>query len=249
MYQMTIQYKSVVPWGRSFEEYTDMFGLTEADLDKSILGCGDGPASFNCTMNQKGKKVISVDPIYQFTKDELSRRIDETYPDVIHQTRQNRDRFIWTKIKDVEDLGRIRITAMKKFLEDYEAGKKEHRYICGELPNLPFVEGLFDLTLSSHFLFLYTGNLSLEFHIQSIHEMLRVSREVRIFPLLDVDAKRSPYVEQVITQYRKKGYMVEERKVDYEFQKGGNAMLRIAKVDYGFHRNEPKCCPFKINSK
>ena len=47
---MEIKYESVVPWGRTFEEYVDMFNLTEVDLDKSILGCGDGPASFNYTM-------------------------------------------------------------------------------------------------------------------------------------------------------------------------------------------------------
>ena len=37
----------VVPWGRSFDEYRRMFALTDADLSRVILGCGDGPASFN----------------------------------------------------------------------------------------------------------------------------------------------------------------------------------------------------------
>lgn len=225
---MTIKYESVVPWGRTFEEYVDMFGLIESDLDKYILGCGDGPASFNCTMKQKGKKIISIDPIYQFTRDDILKRIEETYQNVINQTKQNQDKFIWTKIKDVEDLGRTRMRAMKEFLADYDLGKKEKRYVSAELPNLPFEDNQFDLSLASHFLFLYTDNLSLEFHIQSINEMLRVSREVRFFPLLDVNAKKSPYVDKVINKYTEMDYYVNEVIVDYEFQKGGNTMLKIA---------------------
>ena len=226
---MAIKYESVVPWGRTFEEYVDMFNLTEPDLDKYILGCGDGPASFNCTMKQKGKKIISIDPIYQFSKDDILKRINETYQIVVNQTYQNQDKFIWTKIKDVEDLGRIRMLAMKEFIADFDNGIKEKRYIFAELPNLPFEDNQFDLSLSSHFLFLYTDNLSLEFHIQSINEMLRVSREVRIFPLLDVNAKRSLYVDEVIGKYIQMSYNVKEVKVDYEFQKGGNTMLKIAR--------------------
>ncbi|BDZ69232.1 hypothetical protein GCM10025860_26800 [Methanobacterium ferruginis] len=60
---MAIKYDSVVPWGRSYEEYLEMFNLTSFDLIKSILSCGDGPASFNSSMNQKGKKWY---PLIQF---------------------------------------------------------------------------------------------------------------------------------------------------------------------------------------
>jgi ubiquinone/menaquinone biosynthesis C-methylase UbiE len=53
---------------------------------------------------------------------------------------------------------------MEKSLEDFPEGLKQNRYIPGELPSLPFDEKEFDLALCSHFLFLYTDNLSLEFH-------------------------------------------------------------------------------------
>jgi len=227
---MAVEYKSVVPWGRSFKEYVDMFNLTELDLEKDILGCGDGPASFNSTMNQMGKTVISVDPIYQLKAQEIAKRIEETYQNVIDQTRENEDKFVWNKMKDIEHLGRIRMAAMKEFLADYDVGKNEKRYVFGELPTLPFKDNQFDLALSSHFLFLYTHNLSLEFHIQSINEMLRISKEVRIFPLLDVNSTRSAYVDKIINIYTEMNYYVEEVKVDYEFQKGGNTMLRIAEM-------------------
>lgn len=225
---MAIKYESVVPWGRTFEEYINMFNLTQADLEKYILGCGDGPASFNSTMKQKGKKVISVDPIYQFSAKDIEKRIEATYYNVIKQTKKNQDQFIWTKIKNVEHLGEIRMAAMKEFLADYDLGKSEERYVFAQLPNLPFKDKQFDLSLSSHFLFLYSDNLSWEFHVKSINEMLRISREVRIFPLLDVNTRRSAYVDNIINMYIEMGYYVEEVKVNYEFQKGGNTMLKIA---------------------
>jgi len=81
--------------------------------------------------------------------------------------------------------------------------------------------------MCSHLLFLYTENLSLEFHLKSVEELCRVSNEVRIFPLLDVNADRSPYVEPIIDSLRARNRDVKEIKVAYEFQKGGNTMLRI----------------------
>ncbi|MDP4182732.1 MAG: SAM-dependent methyltransferase [Bacillota bacterium] len=226
---MTIKYESVVPWGRSFNEYVDMFKLTESDLEKEILGCGDGPASFNSAMRQNGKTVVSIDPIYQFSRQEIENRIEETYTDVITQTRENKDKFIWTKIKDADHLGAIRTVAMREFLEDYDVGKSENRYVFAQLPNLPFEDNRFDIALSSHFLFLYSDNLSFDFHKKAINEMLRVSKEVRIFPLLDVNAARSAYALDIMRLYSEYGYYVQEEWVDYEFQKGGNTMLKIAK--------------------
>lgn len=228
---MAIKYESIVPWGRDFDEYINMFSLTEDDLNKRILGCGDGPASFNSIMKQKGIKVISIDPIYKFSEADIAQRIKETYQNVISQTTQNKDKFVWDKIDSVETLGDVRMQAMKRFLSDYEVGRNEGRYIYAELPVLPFQDDQFDLSLASHFLFLYTDNLSLDFHLQSISEMLRVSKEIRIFPLLDVNAVRSSYVNEIIKKYKNLNCHVEEIKVDYEFQKGGNTMLRIIKID------------------
>jgi SAM-dependent methyltransferase len=224
---MTIGYHDVKPWGRSFDEYVRMFSLTPADLKRKIMGCGDGPASFNAELTERGGNITSVDPVYNFSADKIRQRIRETYDDVIGQTRKNQDKFIWQEIGSVEELGRIRMSAMEKFLEDFPAGRIQKRYIPGALPSLPFVDKEFDLALCSHFLFLYTDNLSLEFHLRSIKELCRVSNEIRIFPLLDVNVNRSLYVDHVIDFLRTGKRNVTEVKVPYEFQKGGNTMLKI----------------------
>ena len=88
--------------------------------------------------------------------------------------------------------------AMEIFPASYEQGKKEDRYIAASLPVLPFRDREFDIALSSHFLFLYTDNLSYDSHVLSVREVLRVAGEVRIFPLLDVNANKSPYVRRII---------------------------------------------------
>ena len=44
---MSVRLDHIVPWGRSLDEYRLMFNLTESELGSTILGCGDGPASFN----------------------------------------------------------------------------------------------------------------------------------------------------------------------------------------------------------
>lgn len=204
-----------------------MFALSDADLDARILGCGDGPAAFNHGMRKRGGRAVSLDPIYRMETAAIRRRIDETCADVLEQTRRNAEQFRWDRIRDLDALRDLRLGAMADFLEDFEAGKRQGRYVAGGVPELPFADGAFDICLSSHFLFLYTDNLTLDFHCRAIDAMLRVAGEARIFPLLDINSRRSPYVDAVLRRYRDSGRDVAEVPVDYEFQIGGNAMLRI----------------------
>jgi hypothetical protein len=44
---MAFALDTVVPWGRSYDEYLAMFGLSGDELRLRLLGCGDGPAAFN----------------------------------------------------------------------------------------------------------------------------------------------------------------------------------------------------------
>lgn len=222
---MAFQLEQVVPWGRSFDEYAAMFALSGADLGQRILGCGDGPASFNAELTARGGRVVSVDPIYRFTAREIAARITATAAIVLEQTRQNADEFVWSTIRSVEELGRIRMSAMSRFVKDYPQGKLAARYIDAELPALPFPDQAFDLALCSHFLFLYSAHFDEAFHLQSLRELRRVAREVRVFPVLELGAVRSRHLESVLTQLALDARQVFLAKVPYEFQKGGDEML------------------------
>jgi hypothetical protein len=219
----------VVPWGRSFDEYRRMFALSDEDLRGRILGCGDGPASFNASATVRGSRIISCDPIYRYGADGIRQRIAATHEDIMAETRRNADEFVWTSIASPEELGRTRMAAMETFLDDYEQGRREGRYVNAALPHLPFRDVSFDLALSSHVLFLYTSQLGEAFHRAAIQEMCRVAAEVRIFPLLMLGAVPSPLVAQMMDELRDQSARVSIERVPYEFQRGGNEMLRIGR--------------------
>lgn len=224
---MSFALSQVVPWGRSFEEYVAMFALTEDDLDGRILGCGDGPASFNAELARKGGRVVSIDPLYRFSQDDIRERIRQTCDEVLEQTRRNTREFVWTSIQSIEELGRLRMAAMEEFLSDYPSGVTDGRYVDGELPRLPFPDGAFDLVVCSHLLFLYSGHLSEDFHVESIKELCRVAGEARIFPLLELGAIKSRHVDAVGARLIAEGYRVSIETVPYEFQRGGNQMMKV----------------------
>ena len=224
---MDFHYKDIVPWGRSFDEYLDMFNLSEDDLARDIVGVGDGPASFNTRMHQRGTPIVSVDPIYRYSEVELRQRIRDTYADVIAQARQNKDKFVWTKFSSVDELAEIRMQAMDEFCRDFESGKQQGRYIDASLPKLPFPDGHFDLVLSAHLLFFYSANRDLVFHLNAVRELLRIGTEVKIFPIVDVNSNPSPFLSPVINALEKDGITCSVERVPYHFQKTGNEMLRL----------------------
>jgi hypothetical protein len=224
---MAFSLDEIVPWGRSFEEYAGMFGLTEADLSGCILGCGDGPASFNAEATRRGHRVVSCDPIYGFSAAQIEQRIHETYDTILEKVHPYLDNYNWDTFGSPEGLGKARMASMQAFIADYERGRRDGRYINTHLPVLPFADKTFDLALCSHLLFLYSDHLSLEFHQAAIAEMCRVAQEVRIFPLLDLGSKESVHLEPITSGLQNAGCEARCVQVNYEFQKGANTFLSI----------------------
>ena len=220
----------VVPWGRSLREYEAFFRLDATDpddLELRVLGCADGPASFNAEWTRAGGQALSIDPLYQFSADEIRERFEATVDDVIAQVEATPDAWSWTFHRDSKSLLETRREVMATFVEDFERGRGEGRYRRGALPALDLDDESFDLALSSHFLFLYSGHFSLDFHVGSMLELCRVAREVRVFPLLSLTRERSPHLDRVRSALDGQGYESAIERVDYELQKGGDEMLRV----------------------
>ena len=222
-----MQLENIVPWGRNLSEYREMFLYSDADRDKKILGCGDGPASVNSELTKLGINITSIDPIYQFSKKEIAQRVDVTASLVSEQLRKNQNDFVWKNIKDVDALINLRLKAMNSFLNDYKKGVQEQRYLHQELPKLNFNDASFNLVWSSHFLFLYSDHFDEEFHKAAVLEMLRVGKEVRIFPILDLKNKESIHLQSILQMLKKFDYSYEIVQTKYEFQKGADEMLII----------------------
>lgn len=218
---------SVVPWGRSCEEYERMFTLSAKDLRGRILGCADGPAAFNAEATARGTQVVSVDPLYRWSREEIAARIETTSEMVLDETLRRRDSFRWDRLPSVDALARERRGAMDRFLADYEAGRQRQRYIDAALPDLPFPDDAFDLAVCSHFLFLYADHLGREFHESALIELCRVAADVRVFPLLTLAGTTSPLVEPLVEFGRGRGWQMTFERVPYEFQRNGHTMMRI----------------------
>jgi ubiquinone/menaquinone biosynthesis C-methylase UbiE len=206
-----------------------MFSLSPADSPQKILDCGGGPASFNVEMTDRGYSVVSCDPIYQFSVSEIEQRIQATYAPIVEGVRANRDRYVWHTIQSPEQLGEIRLTAMRRFLADFPTGLQSGRYVVDQLPTLSFRTGQFDLALCGHLLFTYSDQLSTEFHLNAIRELCRVANEVRIFPILDVSGDVSPILPIVLEELPQQGYSLAIKPVSYEFQRGGNQLLQVSR--------------------
>lgn len=202
-----------------------MFALSDSDLDRRILGCSDGPASFNVEATDQGSRITSCDPVYRFNREEIRHRINEVYPEIMSKMESGADDFIWDSLGSVDRLGKVRMKAMSKFLSDFDAGYQEGRYVAASLPSLPFADAEFDLALCSHYLFLYSDHVDDLGHLASMRELCRVAREVRVFPVVSLNGTRSEHLDSVMTALCADGIDVSLQKVSYRFQKGATEML------------------------
>ncbi len=83
------------------------------------------------------------------------------------------------------------------------------------------------MALCSHYLFTYSDHVTAEEHVQSALEMSRVAKEVRVFPLLNMDGRRSCHLDRVVERLRAEGLTTHVTRVPYEFQRGGNQMMAV----------------------
>lgn len=227
---MTYCLRNLLPWGRNYDEYTTMFGLSDTELHGRIAGFADGPASFNAQCCQEGGQVVSFDPIYRYSVDKLKLCLQEAKRLMFEDICKNTYLDDTTAAKNIDALEKHHNGATQTFLEDYEQGKAEGRYIDHEMPyKIPFPDDFFDLGLSSHFLMLYP-KLGVNFHLQALEEMLRICHEIRIFPTVDKTGKHTGLTDRLISHFCD-DYKITLQKTACHYMNGANEMLVISKKD------------------
>lgn len=210
---------------RSLAEYRKMFRLTDQDLQRSIVDCPGGAASFTAEVNGAGGRVTACDPMYRedaATIGELSRadmRRANNYQ------REHPDEYVWTFFADTDEYLAARTRAGELFIQHMTENPAD--YVVAALPTLPFTDQAFDLALSSHLLFAYADRLDRDFHLDSIRELARVAAEVRVFPLVPFGFPDNPDLPGVLGELTRGGLRTELVNVDYELQRGANTMLRV----------------------
>ncbi|MEK4851511.1 SAM-dependent methyltransferase [Paenibacillus sp. FSL H7-0756] len=225
--EVKLDLSRIVFIGRTFEEYMSMFNLTETELKgRSILDCPAGACSFTAHANKRGADVTATDIAYYHDYEDLHAKGLKDLEHAMTKMESAQTNYVWDYFKSVEELKQHRYRALTDCAEDMR--NHPGRYIVSALPSLPFKDKQFDMTLSAHFLFMYSDRLDFDFHLKAIQELLRVTKqEIRIFPLVSLSGERYRHLDVLLTFLHQQGCSTEERIVGYEFQKGANSMLKI----------------------
>ncbi len=204
-------------FGRTWEESTGMYGLSEEGMrGKRILDCPGGPDAMVIEGINRGLDIVACDPQYSQTPEQLEalglKEISETMISF------QKDPNVAADQKQADAYEKLKLAALSSFLEAFRG--HPDRFITGSLPSLPFEDDTFDLSLSGHLLFVYSSleqgglmshdELDLDFHIAAVRELVRVSRQVRIFPTWSVNKppRRQAYVEPVMEAMAAEGHEV-----------------------------------------
>lgn len=229
---MSLKLDDFLITGRTYEEYSAFFDLnTKMLTNKKVLDCPSGASSFISTARENKIDAHGTDVLYQFDVEDIEKQgrvsIDKIYEDITWM-----DGFSFDFYNSIENHRLYREEALEKFRENYNT----EYYRFNELPKLNFEDKSFDLLLSSHLLFVYDDRLDYEFHKKSILEMMRVSKELRIFPLVDFKNSKveeeknfSPYLYKIMDDLKE--FDMEVVKVDFEFQPRANYMLKITDLN------------------
>jgi hypothetical protein len=218
----------LVLWGHHLEEYQDMFDLPQAVLGMRFLEFQSGASAFQAELREQAAHLVSYDDWFTFGKNELQQRIEHSFNLRLEQIMQRAEAFDLSRYAgDLDKLVTYRRQGIAKFLQDYDLGHAEGRYVFAAQKTLPFANFFFDYALSAHHFFSATAPQTVDYHVDMIEELARAAKEVRIFPLVDAQGVPSALLGPVILALQHKNYGIEVRDVAYHVQPRGNAMLRI----------------------
>lgn len=217
----------IVLIGRNFEEYYKMFQLGEISEDEKILDGASGVSSFCAEANFKGYDVTAADRIYNFSPSELEKKCAQDLETVFEELKDAKDHYKWENFKDMHVYRKTRKNTYERFITDFKE-KRQCRYVKAEFPKTQFNERQFTISIVSHFLFLYDEHLDYEFHKKTILELIRItSKEIRIFPIHNLRWEESSFVNDLMEAPEFADHKMKIEKVDYEFAKNANEMLKI----------------------
>jgi SAM-dependent methyltransferase len=217
----------VLVTSRSFEEYQAFFALTPDDLAGRVLDCSAGASGFAAVANARGGQVTAVDPAYGRPA-ELLGTVEASVAGGAAILADHEERFVWTWYGTPERRAALRADASAAFVADL----RDHpeTYVPGALPALPFADDAFALALCSHLLFTWSDVLDEEWHEQALLELLRVARDVRVFPLVvQGTGEPVPFLPTLLDRLRDQGLRVDVVDVPYEFQRGADRMLSVTR--------------------
>ena len=203
-------------FGRELADYRAMFDLTDDQLrGRSVLDCPSGPGSFVSESAALGARPVGVDPLYAEPLDVLLARGRRDVQHTIDRMRAKAHAFADI---DLDAYAASKLRALDRFARDHPSGLAEGRYLAASLPSLPFPDLHFDLVLSAHLLFTYSGPehggilpdspFTLAWHLRAAEELWRVCRgELRLYPTTTrwESPSRHAWAEAVASRLQERG--------------------------------------------
>jgi hypothetical protein len=222
-----IDLPSVSFFGRTLAEYTQFFALDITALrGRAVLDVAAGPASFTAEACRRGVDAVGIDPLYGGTPDALAARVSLAYAHMLAQLRAKPHLLRFRSFPSLDAAEADRRAAAQRFLADYASGVLHGRYVGGELPQLPFFDGAFDVVLCAHLLFIYARRFDYAWHLAACRELARVSAgEVRIHPVCGADGRTYPGLSRLRRELQEANITSKVVPVDYEFFTGTDSML------------------------
>ncbi len=214
---------------RSSTEYEAFFALTPADLAGTVLDCSAGASGFAAVVNSRGGRVIAVDPAYAAGVAGVLAESASGTSRGAAIVDDHEDRFVWSWYGSREARDELRAGARAAFEQDLRA--RTGGYVAGALPGLPLADDAVDLALCSHLLFTWSDVLDEHWHDAALTELLRVARQVRVFPLVvQGTGDAVPFLPRLLDRLRERGHRAEVVPVGYEFQRGADRMLVVTRA-------------------
>ncbi|XEC93233.1 class I SAM-dependent methyltransferase [Paenibacillus tarimensis] len=217
---------------RGYEEYKRMFAIDEEVLRAGeILDVAGGASSFTAEAAEKGYAGAAVDPRYALDPVTIEEEARAEIEASTAKLAGLKEQFDWTYYGDPARHRLGRIASLERFAADLGRPDSHLRYYAGALPELPFDNDRFSLVLCSHFLFLYGNQFDPAFHTRALLELMRVCRpggQIRIYPLITLEFKPYPFLEQLLATIREAGGLPELGSAGLPFIPGSTRYLNIS---------------------
>ncbi|WP_329571260.1 hypothetical protein [Kitasatospora sp. NBC_01266] len=178
---------------RTLDEYRLLFGLTDQDLlGGPVLDCPGGASSFAAESRALGAQVTSADPVYHLPPGELESLVRDHHEATAAFGLAIADQldFSWAgsperhleRWQNAADTFLQDFTVLHDFAADH-GNPAARAYVPAALPELPFADRQFRISLCGFLLFTFPGAVDQE---AAIRELVRVTEgEVLIGPLED----------------------------------------------------------------
>jgi hypothetical protein len=216
-WQLSFIRRNTMNWIYNLDDYQGIFGLNAQELQKRIIDFPGRISSVNAELYAKGYYMVSADPSYQLSPEEMRAHAYQILQTGIQNLDPNQDHSSL--------IAKWRVS-VETFLSDYTLGKKEGRYKVLNHPPFHQLEHSFELLLCTDYLFNSAQSLTLS--VQNImDELCKLANEIRIFPLPNLQSVVAAELGPIMLSLQNRNFGVEVRGVEYPERKDANAVLRV----------------------